>query len=361
MPRKLPWLSSSSTTVTRSQASTPDRKRKKADEFCSDFAEGGHIASIRKCAQTQGRLTSSSPPPEPPPESFMYEGKDKDDRYRMVEDEFLAVAQQFTVHLHTADYKRQQKAVKSQNADTINSISRPVTCKMTDHTKRKAEAAALTKRQISTESLNGNISGALPDESDEEGLPYIGTTLHGLMDSPRKRAASLAKFGTKATTRAAAGFLRSAVQSKSSHQITLVGSPQPKHAPAEKQIQNDGSSETDDGDDDLDAPIAAPKLVGLNRESTVPHLLSRSMPSQPTSVKKEPQPFSSLGQASRSKSVIKDEPLLDSSAATTFFTSAPPSSRLQRIREARSRKEDSESVKKEYDFDAIPSFEALPP
>ncbi|PBP25630.1 hypothetical protein BUE80_DR003488 [Diplocarpon rosae] len=353
MPRKLPWLSSS-TTVTRSKARSPAKKRKKVHKTGSDYEGEGSLASIKKGAQTQGQFAnssaeeverdethtgrppSSSPPPEPPPQCFMYEGKDKDDRYRMVEDEFLAVAHQYTVHLHTAEYKRQQKAVKSQNADTINSISRPVTGKMTDHNKRKAEAAALTKRQINIiESLNGNKLGASSDESDEEGLPYIGTTLHGLMDSPRKKAASLAKLGTKATTRAAAGFLAPAVQSRSS----FLRSPQPKHAPA--QMQNDGSSETEEDDDDLDAPIAAPNLAGVNQESTGSYPHSRSISNQPTSVKEVPQPFSSFGQTSWSKPSIEDETLQGSSIATTFLAPAPPSSRLQRIREARAKKGDT--------------------
>jgi hypothetical protein len=33
-------------------------------------------------------------------------GLDKDDRYRMVEDEFLEAAKMFTQHLHAAEYQR---------------------------------------------------------------------------------------------------------------------------------------------------------------------------------------------------------------------------------------------------------------
>lgn len=116
-----------------------------------------------------------------------------DDKYRMVEDEFLTVAKRFTVHLHAAEYKRQQKMVKSRNADTINSISRPVTGKMPAHTKRRTEAVARAKTQKAAleGALGKKAEDASDDSDDGDGLPYFGTTLHGLMDSPRKKAASL--------------------------------------------------------------------------------------------------------------------------------------------------------------------------
>src|SRR5271168_4042924 len=100
----------------------------------------------------------------------MNEGIDHDDKYRIVEDEFLSVAQRFTVHLHAAEYKRQQKMVKSRNADTINSISRPVTGKMPDQTRRKVEAVARAKTQKTV--LAGLLgkgvgSGDVSDDSDD--------------------------------------------------------------------------------------------------------------------------------------------------------------------------------------------------
>lgn len=195
---------------------------------------------------------------------FMDEGMLHDDKYRMVEDEFLSVAQQFTVHLHTAEYKRQIKDVKARNADTINFISRPVTGKMPDHTKRKIEAVMRSKKQKAA--LGGLLGkkGQDDDESDAE-LPYMGTTLHGLMDSPRKRNMALARIGRGTpATRAAAGYKESTDQ-KMTVQTRLSESPKSKVqirldqlAMPELDISTEDEDEDvgpEDEDDDLDAPI----------------------------------------------------------------------------------------------------------
>lgn len=49
-----------------------------------------------------------------------------DDKYRMVEDELLRVAQRFTTHLHRAEYTRLKEMTRSRNARTIREIERPV-------------------------------------------------------------------------------------------------------------------------------------------------------------------------------------------------------------------------------------------
>ena len=130
----------------------------------------------------------------------------------MVEDEFLDMAKQFTQHLHAAEYQRLKKAARSQNAAVINSISRPITIRMPDETRRKVESVARAKKQAAAvQSLlrkQGHGSGS-DEDSDGNGGAWLGTALHGLMESPRKSAASLIKIGkTTASTRAAAGFDR---------------------------------------------------------------------------------------------------------------------------------------------------------
>ena len=67
----------------------------------------------------------------------------------MVEDEFYAVAQRFTQHLHYAEYVRRTKEVKSQNAARIRDIARPTDgiTPMSEETKKKKEAEALAARQ----------------------------------------------------------------------------------------------------------------------------------------------------------------------------------------------------------------------
>lgn len=196
----------------------------------------------------------------------MDEGADRDDKYRMVEDEFLSIAKKWTVHLHTAEYHRQKRMARNKNAEAINSISRPVTQRMPEQTRKKLDSINLSKTQRSMLlGLLGKKDGGAEESDGEEAddLPYIGTSLHGLMDSPRKRAASLVKLGSITSgTRAAAGF-QNPVQ-RSSQRSRHSTSPQPRSAMAMASAKAPGSGSvtesTDDEDDDLDGPITVPKL-----------------------------------------------------------------------------------------------------
>jgi hypothetical protein len=138
----------------------------------------------------------------------MIEGIDHDDKYRMVEDEFLAVAGDFTRHLHTAEYQRLKNQAKSQNAETIQNISRPVTGEMTDLVKRRHAAldTAAKQRRGITRVLGKRAAGDNSTSEDESTRPRQPTSLQGLMDSPRKLAAPLTLSG--AGTRVSAGFPR---------------------------------------------------------------------------------------------------------------------------------------------------------
>jgi hypothetical protein len=198
----------------------------------------------------------------------MREGIEGDDRFRMVEDEFLSVAQRFTVHLHAAEYKKQEKVATARNAETINSISRPVSGRMPDSTRKKIEGVARAKAQ--REAIEALVGKRDAEDSDDTiDLPYVGTTLHGLMDTPRGKSASLFKTGSpKTKTRAAAGFLKRSAQS-SSNQHVAMQSPVPKSIlnPRTFGTQSDASTESSDEDDDLDLPISAPKLKPVDKSS----------------------------------------------------------------------------------------------
>jgi hypothetical protein len=297
----------------------------------------------------------------------MNEGIDHDDKYRIVEDEFLSIAQRFTVHLHAAEYKRQQKMVKSRNADTINSISRPVTGKMPDQTRRKVEAVARAKTQKTV--LAGLLgkgvgNGDVSDDSDDaDGLPYVGTTLHGLMDSPRRKAASLTKLGTTAaTTRAAAGFKQPAAQSKSG-QLTALQSPRPKAALPRRQApqrSHDSTTESEpeeeEEDDDLDAPIPPPKLIaprnnsvpGPNSHSSFFKTKSTAAGGLITDSNISKKPGSSIATAPTKnvQSQITKEPISSSSRHRP--------SRLEQARRQRLKEEKKQQEKKNRDI--IPTF-----
>jgi hypothetical protein len=294
----------------------------------------------------------------------MNEGIDHDDKYRIVEDEFLSIAQRFTVHLHAAEYKRQQKMAKSRNADTINSISRPVTGKMPDQTRRKVEAVARAKTQktvlaglLGKEVGNGDVSD---DSDDADGLPYVGTTLHGLMDSPRRKAASLTKLGTiAATTRAAAGFKQPVMQSKSG-QLTALQSPRPKGALPRRQAPQrnyDSTTESEsESEDDLDAPIPAPKLIAPPNNSVPgPNSHSSFFKTKSTAagglitdsnISKRPGSSTATAPTKNIQSQITEELVSSSSSYRP--------SRLEQARRQRLKEEKKQQEKKNRDI--IPTF-----
>ncbi|ROV90667.1 hypothetical protein VPNG_10116 [Cytospora leucostoma] len=166
--------------------------------------------------EAPGRSPSPSPPPEPIPEIFMIEGFDNDDQWRMVEDEFYAVAGHFTAHLHAVQYRRLREEARNQNNNALRTIARPVTAPPTSHVKRRQAALALATAQrqgIRTAMSRINVEDT-EDEDDE--IQWKGTHLAGLMSSPRKKAPPLASMST------AFGVSRAAV---SSSQGRHLGSP----------------------------------------------------------------------------------------------------------------------------------------
>ena len=163
---------------------------------------------LNRLANDTGRSPSTSPPACRPEESFMIDGLEQDDRYRMVEDEFVQVAGTFTAHLHAAEYQRLKQIAKSQNADTILNISRPVTGRMIDAVKRRSGALHRISKQRAgiKRALGGKYH---EDASDNDGeLPWAGTSLHGLMESsPTRPAVRLSAIApSMSNTRAAAGY-----------------------------------------------------------------------------------------------------------------------------------------------------------
>lgn len=297
----------------------------------------------------------------------MHEGLDHDDKYRMVEDEFLSVAQRFTVHFHAAEYKRLQKEAKTRNADTISSISRPVTGKMPDSTKRKFEALARVKLQkAALNSLQGKQEDSDSDGSD--GLPYVGTTLHGLMDSPRKKTSSISKPGTIATTtRASAGFKHSVGTSNSRQRSNL--SPQPKHLAGNpfKTEPEHTTESSDDDDDDLDAPIPAPKLNRTERKATIsskPQVIKSEAISPPSRL---PAPAANTGPLTRpeqssSSSLLKE---FTGKKVSSSGSSRPQLSRRHKIKLKEEDEKDKKAsrrhrVKQEEVPEAKPSINVIP-
>ncbi|KAK4677744.1 hypothetical protein QC764_301460 [Podospora pseudoanserina] len=206
MPRQLPWKinrdgqtsvetrQSPNPTSTRSPAPS-NRPSRPSTAAPNPRSSHERFDAPRPSAGRRGRSPSTSPPPEPPSEELMIEGVDHDDRYRMVEDEFLAVAGEFTRHLHAAEYQRLKGLARSQNADTISNISRPVTGEMTEMVKRRHAALNIASKQRKGITQLKGLSPQTTSDTDDEGAPSRKqpnpNSLQGLMDSPRKQAVPL--------------------------------------------------------------------------------------------------------------------------------------------------------------------------
>lgn len=199
----------------------------------------------------------------------MIDGFNNDDRYRMVEDEFLDVAKEFTQHLHAAEYQRMKNSAKAQNAATINAISRPVTTKMGGETHRKVESIARAKKQADAIK---DIHGDQPKEegdSDESQGPWLGTALHGLMEKPRASAVPLTDIsGFHSTSKAAAGYKGSTVGRMETYDMPDPGESEFTKPASIKSTEEAGETETEDDDDDLAAaPVVTHKGSYIKKES----------------------------------------------------------------------------------------------
>lgn len=142
----------------------------------------------------------------------MRTGYDKDDGWMMVEDEFYAVAQEFTLPLHRQEYERLKEKARNEGFK-IKDLARPTTMlAMRKELRQKKEAEALrTKHKIVLDDMKGGLIRDSDSEEDaiseREDDPWYGTTLHGLMASPQKAQTALVGLEkVQSTTRAAAGF-----------------------------------------------------------------------------------------------------------------------------------------------------------
>lgn len=172
----------------------------------------------------------------------------------MVEDEFYAIASDFTQHLHYAEYVRRTKEAKQQNAAAIRDLERPTDgTALSDETRKRKEAEELAARQRAA--LAGKDDEGDDAEDDEE---FAGTLIYDLMTSPRKARSLVGERGVKSSTRAAAGY----AQRWSGGGIYAGGpvfSP-----PAESQQEVETTSE----DDDLDAHAPSPTTTLPRRTDT---------------------------------------------------------------------------------------------
>ncbi|KAK4693183.1 hypothetical protein P7C71_g4161, partial [Lecanoromycetidae sp. Uapishka_2] len=165
MARTLPWLKNTAAPRAAPTHQMPAKRQRMLDPDSDSENDASRRTALDKRRQTALRA-------EPLTEEPMRPGLDADDIYIMVEDEFHSVAQQFTKHLHHAEYIRLRNEAKSRNAGTINSISRPtdsVTAMREELKKKKQAEAHAAKTKAGVERvIKPRTAKGIADESDSQ-------------------------------------------------------------------------------------------------------------------------------------------------------------------------------------------------
>jgi hypothetical protein len=190
----------------------------------------------------------------------MHEGYHADDIFMMVEDEFQAVAQSFTHHLHHAEYVRLKKIARAAHPPAFTKALGGLHAE----TKKELEAKEVHDRQtIAVKSMISRAGRSSPDDEEEApgNDPWQGTSLAGLMatDSTQKRTALVGLEQIPSATRAAKGFSRgegnSLAKREDKRSILEIYGGRNRRRRSISPIP--GALAEDDGeteDDDLDAP-----------------------------------------------------------------------------------------------------------
>lgn len=267
MTRKIPWRDGGSAKNTPrgspAQPSPASRQFKRVkverDIVQKELEDVASSLMFRsKASKLNTSASSNSRPSEPIKENFMVDGLDKDDKYRMVEDEFNFTAGQFTAHLHKAEYERLQDETKSQNATKIRNISRPVVGRATELVRTKQERISRLQRQKSATRKKSDV------DEDEDDDNFRSTTLFGLMESPRKKPPMLDHFARTSTSRTLFGAQK-AIQRDDPSLSMASRSQFSKSRPSAEKLHSSTVRDlsSDDDDDDLEAaprsrPISFP-------------------------------------------------------------------------------------------------------
>ncbi|CAI7647948.1 unnamed protein product [Penicillium glandicola] len=266
MPRTLPWLRAEKSLPVKKE-STPRKRVKTEPSPDRDLTpKNPRVSPPRRDFFRSSQSPPTSPIRRCPSEEFLIEGIQHDDGWVMVEDEFYAVAQTFTQHLHHAEYVRRRKQVKAENAAGIRDIEieRPTDSRtpLPNEVERKREAEALRARQKAglAQISDGGIDEKDEDEDDER---WAGTHLHDLMTSPRKIRSLAGVYVPKSSTRAAAGFGQAPTLGTGRARVNSIGSVTAvSRAPEVPSIALDeetASGSDDDDDLDLEAqPVVLP-------------------------------------------------------------------------------------------------------
>lgn len=206
MPRQLPWKVNTTTTKPKSTTATPRAASSTSTSRLTPHSRTATPGSTgtgpsksrrsltldvtctppRPSPKTSPSLTptartpSPSRPPSPLPESQMH--TPHDDRFRMVEDEFLATAQQFTRHLHQAEYQRLKAAAAARAEGDAEAIRRG-----------EVREERVVVRPMVGASAGGRVEGRRRERE--------GGGLRGLLSSPPRREMPLLVLGRGSPSR----------------------------------------------------------------------------------------------------------------------------------------------------------------
>lgn len=219
MARKLPWATEGSKPKPTQKAPPADRRTPASDirhpaelrpKYEPKIPQDARETKDGVATRQRKRTPSTSPPPGPPEVKPMRAGYDADDIYMMVEDEFQAVAQEFTAHLHAAEYKRLVKEAKNKPS---RKLPPKLTSEMSIDSMRRIQKERLKNRQRDAlNDITGKVRAAEKgDEKDDEAPdPWTGTGLEGLMSQGDEGKTSLIGLeGTPSHSRAGKEFGRS--------------------------------------------------------------------------------------------------------------------------------------------------------
>ena len=213
----------------------------------------------------------------------MRPGLDADDIYIMVEDEFHAIAQSYTQHLHHAEYKRLKEIVKAKHAGSIEKILRPVAASGTkglskDRQVHRAHKEMAERRDEAFEKIGAKgkdtSENADQDWSDEDADPnvvrdddpWIGTMLQDLMTHQPNNPSLVGLQGITANTKASRGFRpeSSARWPRRKGDASNAQGTKSAMSTAEPEIGSD--EETASDTDDLDKPVRSQKAQVKGKE-----------------------------------------------------------------------------------------------
>ncbi|KAJ5546077.1 hypothetical protein N7494_003662 [Penicillium frequentans] len=278
MPRTLPWLLEKKDEGRVKQGSTPRKRVKREADADPDLTPKPPTSPGSRDFMRSSQTPPTSPARPCPTEEFLVEGLDKDDAWAMVEDEFYAIAQTFTRHLHYAEYVRRKKEAKARSAAAIKELERPTDGQtaMPKALQMRKNAEALDARQKDgLAQLEVPVDDNAEEHTDEEDGAWAGTHLHGLMTSPRKSRSLVGAHAVKSSTRAAAGFGQASRPGRK-----LRGSENAIPAPAVQSIDVidlETASEEDSDNDGGNYPVVMPSFP-IRQESTPSRTAERPTP-----------------------------------------------------------------------------------